>query len=210
MAGPVLVLFLLLLSPVQAAAQQPAPPAARVADRTAGLTRADGFIPFYWDEARGRVLMEIPAFNQDVLYYVSAASGGGSVEMSFDRGIMSTSVIHFHRSGPRVLVVEQNLRYRAVGGSTALVENVRDSFPSSVLAALPSRPTRPAGCSSMPHRCSCAMPPTSWATAPRQPGHFPLRTGPQWLLPRAHEGVPRQHRDRDHRHLRRRQRRVGW
>jgi Met-zincin/Domain of unknown function (DUF5117) len=129
-------LFLLaLLAPLDVRAQQT--PAARLADRTGGLQRTDGFIPFYWDEARGRVLMEIPVFNEDILYYVSAASGGGSVEMSFDRGIMSTSVIHFQRSGPRVLVVEQNLRYRAVGGQAALVENVRDSFPSSVLAGLP-------------------------------------------------------------------------
>jgi hypothetical protein len=126
---------MVVASPQLVVAQQA--PAARIADRTGGLTRADGFVPFYWDEVRGRVLMEIPAFNQDVLYYVSAASGGGSVEMSFDRGIMDTSVIHFQRSGPRVLVVEQNLRYRAVGGHAALVENVRDSFPTSVLAALP-------------------------------------------------------------------------
>lgn len=116
-------------------AQQP--PAASIAERTAGLQRADGFVPFYWDQARGRVLMEIPVFDQDVLYYVSIASGGGSVELSFDRGIASSSVVHFHRSGPRVLVIEQNLRYRAVGGHQALVENVRDSFASSVLAGLP-------------------------------------------------------------------------
>lgn len=129
------ILLILSASVASASAQQP--PAARIADRTGGLTRADGFVPFYWDEARGRVLMEIPAFGEDVLYYVSAASGGGSVEMSFDRGIMDSSVIHFQRSGPRVLVVQQNLRYRAIGGQDALVENVRDSFPTSVLAALP-------------------------------------------------------------------------
>lgn len=127
--------LLLLLVPRPSLAQST--PAARLADRTGGLQRSDGFVPFYWDEARGRVLMEIPVFGEDVLYYISAASGGGSVEMSLDRGIMSTSVIHFQRSGPRVLVVEQNLRYRAVDGHAALVENVRDSFPTSVLAALP-------------------------------------------------------------------------
>jgi hypothetical protein len=112
-------------------------PAARIAERTAGMQRTDGYLPFYWDNARGRVLVEIPAFDADVLYYVSAASGGGSVEMSFDRGIMGSSVIHFQRSGPRVLVVQQNLDYRAPGGHAALVENIRDSFPSSVIAALP-------------------------------------------------------------------------
>lgn len=131
-----LVLLLTLLA-VHAPAFAQQPPAARLAERTAGLTRTDGFVPFYWDEARGRVLMEVPAFDEDVLYYVSAATGGGSVEMSLDRGIMGTSVIHFHRSGPRVLVTEQNLRYRAVEGHEALVQNVKDSFPTSVLAALP-------------------------------------------------------------------------
>ncbi len=130
------ILTLALLCPliVHAQAQQPA---ATIAERTSGLQRADGFVPFYWDAARGRVLIEIPAFGQDVLYYVSAATGAGSVELPFDRGILSDGVIRFERSGPRVLVVEQNLGYRAVGGHAALVEGVRDSFPSSVLAALP-------------------------------------------------------------------------
>jgi hypothetical protein len=116
-------------------AQQP--PAARIADRTGGAPRADGFVPFYWDTSRGRVLIEIPVFGEDVLYYVSAASGAGSVELPFDRGILSSGVIRFERSGPRVLVVQQNLDYRAVGGTPAQVDNVRDSFASSVLAGLP-------------------------------------------------------------------------
>lgn len=130
-----ILLFLCLSVPGPAPAQQA--PATRIADRTSGLQRADGYVPFYWDAERGRVLMEVPAFDEDVLYYISAATGGGSVEMSFDRGIMDSSAIHFHRSGPRVLVVQQNLRYRAIDAQDALVENVRDSFPSSVLAALP-------------------------------------------------------------------------
>ena len=94
------VLLLLVYGVGSIQAQQS--PASNIAERTAGLQRTDGFVPFYWDPARGRVLIEIPRFNEDVLYYVSAASGGGSGEMSFDRGIMGSSVIHFHRSGPRV------------------------------------------------------------------------------------------------------------
>ncbi len=82
------------------AAAAAAQPAATLAERTKGLTRLDGFVPLYWDAARGRVLAEVPAFDQDVLYYVSAASGAGSVELPFDRGILGTEVIHFQRSGP--------------------------------------------------------------------------------------------------------------
>ena len=135
MVRVVVLVLLLMYCAGSIEAQQP--PASSIAERTSGLQRQDGFIPFYWDAARGRVLMEIPVFDEDVLYYISAASGAGSVELSFDRGILNSSVIHFHRSGPRVLVIEQNLRYRAVDGHDALVENVRDSFPVSVLAALP-------------------------------------------------------------------------
>lgn len=132
MSRPWSALFLVVLAAAPLAAQP-----ATIAARTAGLQRQDGFVPLYWDAARGRVLVEVPVFDRDVLYYVSAASGAGSVELPFDRGILATEVIHFQRSGPRVLVVAQNLRYRAVGGSAAQLENVRDSFATSVLASLP-------------------------------------------------------------------------
>jgi hypothetical protein len=111
--------------------------AARIVAHTAGMERADGFIPFYWDAAKGRVLLLLTLFDQDILYYVSAASGAGSVEMPLDRGILAGSVIHFQRSGPKVLVIEQNLKFRANGGSGLRASNVRESFASSVLTSLP-------------------------------------------------------------------------
>jgi hypothetical protein len=135
MARRTALFLILLVSSTGLSAQQP--PAATLAERTRGLERVDGFVPFYWDAGRGRVLVEIPTLGQDVLYYVSAATGAGSVELPFDRGILSSVVIRFERSGPRVLVVAQNLDYRAVGGTAAQADNVRDSFASSVLAALP-------------------------------------------------------------------------
>jgi hypothetical protein len=107
------------------------------ASASASTTRLDGFIPLRWDAAKGRVLMEIPAFDQDILYYVSAATGGGSVELPFDRGIMDSAVIRFQRVGPKVLVTEINQEYRSLSGDAAHAQGVADSFPTSVLAALP-------------------------------------------------------------------------
>jgi hypothetical protein len=103
----------------------------------AGLTRTEGYVPFYFDGAKGRVLLEVPVFDQDVLYYVSAATNPGSVEAPFDRGIIVSSVIHFERSGGKVVVNQINLAYRATHGSPKTQEGVADSFPSSVLAVLP-------------------------------------------------------------------------
>ena len=110
---------------------------ATITEVTEGLERQEGFVPFYWDANDGRVLLEIPAFNEDVLYYVSAASGGGSVELGLDRGILSSVVVHFEQMGNRVLVNQVNLDYRALSLSAAQSENVDLSFPSSVLASLP-------------------------------------------------------------------------
>lgn len=103
----------------------------------AGLERKDGFVPFYWDAAAGKVLLEVPAFNEDVLYYVSAATNPGSVEIGFDRGIIYTAVIHFERSGNQVIVNQINLDFRATAGTAETQAGVRDSFPTSVLAVLP-------------------------------------------------------------------------
>jgi hypothetical protein len=125
---------------VRAAHGQPSDAAGAAAvsrPTTAGLTRTDGYVPFYFDGAHGRVLMEIPVFDQDVLYYVSAATNPGSVESPFDRGIVSSAVIHFERSGDKVVVNQINLAYRATHGSAKTQEGVTDSFPTSVLAVLP-------------------------------------------------------------------------
>jgi hypothetical protein len=129
---------LVSVSVLSLAATVPTGPAlAQPAGRAApALQRFDGYIPFSWDAARGRVLLEISEFDTDVLYYVSAASGGGSVELNLDRGILDTAVIRFQRVGPKVLVNEQNLAYRA-SGDAARKANVEASFPSSTLAALP-------------------------------------------------------------------------
>jgi hypothetical protein len=126
----------LCLGMLRAAHGQPAEgPAER--SGIAGLTRMDGYVPFYFDGAHGRVLMEVPVFDQDVLYYVSAATNPGSVEAPFDRGIIFSSVIHFERSGGKVVVNQINLGYRATHGSAKTQEGVADSFPTSVLAVLP-------------------------------------------------------------------------
>ena len=126
-------LALIALGDIAGAA--PAGPA--LAGSAAATTRMDGFIPLRWDAAKGRVLMEIPAFDQDILYYVSAATGGGSVELPLDRGVMYSAVIRFQQAGAKVLVTEINQDYRSLGGDGAHAQGVADSFPTSVLAALP-------------------------------------------------------------------------
>ncbi len=94
------------------------------------------YIPISVDAAKGRVLLTVPALDTDVLYYTSLASGGGSVELPLDRGIMDSAVIRFRRAGNRILVEEQNLAFRSLAGDAAHKQGVADSFHTSTLASL--------------------------------------------------------------------------
>ena len=102
------------------------------------LKRQEGYLPIYWDAPRGRILFEIPKLNEDFLYFAGIGKGIGSVELGVDRGANYLStVIYFERVGPRVNVVQRNLKFRALEGNAALQQGIEESFASSILAALP-------------------------------------------------------------------------
>lgn len=117
-------------TPTQSAAATPA----TIASRTAGLTRMDGFVPLYWDERGGRMLLEIGAFDRELLYVVSLPAGLGSNPVGLDRGQLGgTHVVTFQRVGPRVLMTQPNYRFRAITDDDAERRAVADSFARSVL-----------------------------------------------------------------------------
>ena len=103
------------------------------------LERKDGFIPLLWDEAQGKLYFEIAQFDKDILYFseVAKGSGSGSVGLEWAAGGEGGGIIQFQRVGPRVLVVEKNLRFRAGSGGPGLEKSIDASFPDSILASLP-------------------------------------------------------------------------
>jgi uncharacterized protein DUF4953/uncharacterized protein DUF5117 len=123
---------LLLAAP--SAAQLPT-----IAEYTKSFEKRDGYFPLYWDAAKGRLLVEVPAgrLGEDFLYLPSLATGLGDASLGLDRGsIGSEQIARFERAGPRVQLVLQNPRFRAVTENEALARSVRESFPLSTLAAL--------------------------------------------------------------------------
>jgi hypothetical protein len=105
-----------------------------IAARTTGFQRIDGYIPLYWEEATGKVLMEISRFDIEFLYQISLPTGVGSNPLGLDRGQLGGShVVRFERIGPKVLMVESNYRYRALSPDAAERRAVEESFAQSVL-----------------------------------------------------------------------------
>src|SRR5437763_301828 len=109
-------------------------------NRLQGLKRNDGFIPFYWDAKKGVLLFELSPqrLNEQFIYFTGLSSGVGSIEMFADRSSVGGSQLcRFVRSGPKVLIIAENTRFRAENGSAELKHSVERSFPTSVLASLP-------------------------------------------------------------------------
>jgi hypothetical protein len=94
----------------------------------------EGFFDFYWESRSGKIWLLIPRFGEDFLYVNSLATGLGSNPIGLDRSQLGRSrVVHFERVGQRVLMVEPNLRFRAVTDDPAERRAVEESFAESVL-----------------------------------------------------------------------------
>ena len=104
------------------------------ASRTANLRKIDGFFPLYWDEHTGKMWLEIDRFDQEFLYITALSAGVGSNDLGLDRGSMNEPmVVKFERTGPRVLLIESNYRFRATNADPAEQRAERDSFARSTL-----------------------------------------------------------------------------
>ena len=113
-----------------------APP--QIADRTKTLKKIDGFHPLYWDENTGRLYLEIPKLDTEVLYATYLATGLGSNDIGLDRGMTTGSrIVKFERSGPRILMVQPNYQFRALTQNAAEARTVREAFARSVLWSFP-------------------------------------------------------------------------
>ncbi|MAG55384.1 MAG: peptidase [Planctomycetes bacterium] len=105
-----------------------------IEEKTKGFTPRKGFFTFWWDAAKGRLWLEIPQMDDPFIYVHSLASGLGSNPVGLDRKKLGgTRVVHFTRVGPRVLLMQRNLKFRALSQDAAERAAVEESFAQSVL-----------------------------------------------------------------------------
>jgi len=131
------LLLALLVAPVLAQTPTTHPAEAKpanIAGKTKGMTHLAGFLPLDWDAKAGKLYLEIPKLNTDMIYTDSLPFGTGSNDLGLDRGQVSDGrIVRFERSGPKVLLVEPNTTFRSGSGDAAEALAVKQSFPESVL-----------------------------------------------------------------------------
>jgi hypothetical protein len=93
-----------------------------------------GYFNLYWDARQGKLWLEIDKWGAEFLYQSSLPAGIGSNDIGLDRGQLgATRIVRFERSGPKVLLIQSNLDYRAVSNDEDERRAVRDSFAESAL-----------------------------------------------------------------------------
>ncbi len=122
-------LIIFLLIPIFANAQ-----IRSIEEKTKGMKAFHGFFNFYWDEADGKVFLEINRLDSEILYQTSLPAGLGSNDIGLDKGTLgATTIVKFARTGNKVLMIQPNYAYRAVTNDMAEKRDVEQSFAQSVL-----------------------------------------------------------------------------
>jgi hypothetical protein len=94
----------------------------------------DGFVNLYWQEQDGRLLFRVDALDEPFLYQSSLPRGVGSNDLGLDRGQLgATRIVRFVRSGPKILLIADNLDYRAVSDDADERQAIDESFARSVI-----------------------------------------------------------------------------
>ncbi|HEX8766093.1 MAG TPA: zinc-dependent metalloprotease, partial [Candidatus Acidoferrum sp.] len=105
-----------------------------IGEKTAGMQKLAGYFNLYWDAKQGKLWLEIDKWGTEFLYQSGLPAGMGSNDIGLDRGQLgATRMVRFDRSGPKVLLVQENLAYRAVSNDPDERRAVRDSFAESAL-----------------------------------------------------------------------------
>jgi hypothetical protein len=129
-----LVLCLLTLCSTCLAAHPDASQTPSISEKTAGAQKFAGYFNLYWDTKQGKLWLEIDKWSTEFLYQSGLPAGIGSNDIGLDRGQLGkTGVVRFERSGPKVLLIEENLGFRAVTSDADERRAVRDSFAESAL-----------------------------------------------------------------------------
>jgi hypothetical protein len=109
-------------------------PLPSIDQKTAGMEKMPGFLAYYWDARSGKMWLQIDKWDTEFLYVESLPFGVGSNDIGLDRGQPGgTQVVHFERSGPRVLLMAANEDYRAVTNDSNQQEAVKEAFAQSAL-----------------------------------------------------------------------------
>ena len=112
-------------------------------DGKKNLQRFDGFFDFHYSEEAGEIYLEVDKLETEFLYVHSLSTGLGSNDLGLDRGQLGDGVlVKFVKSGNKILLIQQNVNYRANTDNLAEKKSTEQAFGKSVLFGFEIKETK--------------------------------------------------------------------
>jgi Met-zincin/Domain of unknown function (DUF5117) len=128
------IVLVLCSGPAKADEPQKAVVTPTIEEKVEGAERWAGYFNLFWDRKAGKLWLEVDKFGTEFLYQTGLTAGVGSNGIGLDRGQPGrTRIVRFERSGPKVLLVQENLEYRAITNDEDERRAVKESFAESAL-----------------------------------------------------------------------------
>ncbi|MDP5185667.1 MAG: zinc-dependent metalloprotease [Alishewanella sp.] len=127
------LVFLLLLSGCQPATEQQS-----LADYSQRLDAEPGLFTLYRDNEAGKVYLQVPASDQQYLYYSSLPQGLGSNDIGLDRGQLmelGARLVSFEDAGDKMLLRQHNTQFRAESNNPLEQRSVDEAFASAIIGS---------------------------------------------------------------------------
>jgi hypothetical protein len=105
-----------------------------IEEKTKGMKKYEGHLNYYWEEAAGKIWLEVDKTGTEILYNLSLPAAIGSNDIGLDRGLLGGGrIIIFNRVGRKMMMVQPNYNYRAVSTDKNEKRAVEQSFAQSTL-----------------------------------------------------------------------------
>ncbi|MFS4491580.1 zinc-dependent metalloprotease [Maribacter sp. 2308TA10-17] len=103
-------------------------------EKSKNFQKFNGLFNFQYDEKTDKIYLEVSDLEKEFLYVSSLSSGIGSNDIGLDRGQLgSTQVVFFRKAGNKLMLVQPNLRFRALTDNALEKKSVEQAFAKSIL-----------------------------------------------------------------------------
>ncbi|XOV93972.1 MAG: zinc-dependent metalloprotease [Bacteroidota bacterium] len=98
----------------------------------------EGFFDFHYIEDQDEIFMEVNTLEEPFLYVSALSEGVGSNDLFLDRGqIGGSRIVQFQKAGNKLLLIQPNLKYRAITANPLEKKSIEEAFAKSVLYGFP-------------------------------------------------------------------------
>lgn len=96
----------------------------------------NSFLNFEWNDSTGELILDVPDnfIGKPFLYVNGLTAGVGSNDIGLDRGQLGDQrMVYFYKSGKKLLLIQDNLKFRAISNNEEEKRAVDEAFAKSVI-----------------------------------------------------------------------------